>query len=119
MMPPIVSLTSAALDRAKYLLTKGGDETIIGLRVGVANKGCSGMSYRVEYASEAKKFEEIIEQDGVKIFIDPAAVMFLIGSTIDYQETALKSGFTFTNPNEASRCGCGESFAPKPIPSQI
>ncbi len=111
-MPPMITLTDAAADRVKYLMAKADrDETILGLRVGVNSKGCSGLSYYVEYASEQKHFEDVVEDKGVKIFIDPASVMFLIGSQMDYQESKLSSGFVFSNPNETARCGCGESFS--------
>ena len=104
-----LTLTQNAVSRVKSLMNRA-EEDVIGLRVGVSNKGCSGLSYVVDYARERKRFEEEITQDGVTILIDPAAVMFLIGSTIDYQEGKLQSGFVFENPNETGRCGCGESF---------
>ena len=104
-----LTLTQNAVLRVKSLMDRA-EEDVIGLRVGVSNKGCSGLSYVVDYARERKRFEEEITQDGVTILIDPAAVMFLIGSTIDYQEGKLQSGFVFENPNETGRCGCGESF---------
>ena len=104
-----LTLTQNAVLRVKSLMNRA-EEDVIGLRVGVSNKGCSGLSYVVDYARERKRFEEEITQDGVTILIDPAAVMFLIGSTIDYQESKLQSGFVFENPNETGRCGCGESF---------
>lgn len=107
---PLVSLTDRAADRVRRLVEKGGDG-VLGLRVGVSSKGCSGLSYVVEYATEKKQFEEEVDIDGAKIFIDPAATMFLVGAEIDYTEDKLKSGFTFTNPNETARCGCGESFS--------
>lgn len=107
---PIVSLTNAAIERVLHLMAQGGDD-VIGLRVGVSSKGCSGMSYVVEYAKDKKQFEEEVEVEGARVLIDPAATMFLIGSEIDYQESKLQSGFTFTNPNETARCGCGESFS--------
>ena len=114
-LPKAMTLTDAAADRVKALVIKGQDsgaeEQILGLRVGVKSRGCSGLSYFVEYAKERKKFEEMVEDKGVKIFIDPAATMFLLGSEMDYQETTLQSGFVFNNPNEKSRCGCGESFS--------
>ncbi len=106
---PIVTLTDAAVNRVSELVSRG-DSDVVGLRVGISPRGCSGMSYVVEYAKDARKYEEVIEQQGVRIFIDPAAVMFLIGSTMDYQEGQFASGFSFTNPNEKGRCGCGESF---------
>ncbi|MEQ8440412.1 MAG: iron-sulfur cluster assembly accessory protein [Alphaproteobacteria bacterium] len=107
---PIVTLTDAAADRVRALMAKG-DRDVIGLRIGVSSKGCSGMSYVVEYAKDKKQFEEEVDVDGAKVLIDPAATMFLIGAEIDYRESRFESGFTFTNPNETSRCGCGESFS--------
>jgi iron-sulfur cluster assembly protein len=104
-----MTLTDAAAERVKHLMAQA-DKPIVGLRVGVKAQGCSGMSYFVEYAEEKKKFEEVVEDKGVTLLIDPAATMFLIGSEMDYQEDKLQSGFTFTNPNEKGRCGCGESF---------
>jgi len=109
MPAPLMTLTDAAADRVKQLMAKA-TKPVAGLRVGVKAQGCSGMSYFVEYAEEKKKFEEVIEDKGVTLFIDPAATMFLIGSEMDYKEDKLQSGFTFTNPNEKGRCGCGESF---------
>ena len=107
---PIVTLTDAAAARVRALMGKGGDG-VLGLRIGVSSKGCSGLSYVVEYAREKKQFEEEVDIEGAKILIDPAATMFLIGAQIDYQEDRLQSGFTFSNPNETARCGCGESFS--------
>lgn len=109
MPAPIITLTDAAAERVHHLMSRA-DRNVKGLRVGISTRGCSGMSYVVEYAEEPKKFEEVIEDKGVRIFIDPAATMFLIGSEMDYQEDKFQSGFTFTNPNEKGRCGCGESF---------
>jgi len=107
--PPMVTLTDRAVARVKELIARS-DDPVLGLRIGVSARGCSGLSYSVEYANEAKKFEEIIDQDGVKVLIDPAAVMFLIGSVVDYEESTFTSGFTFNNPNAVGACGCGESF---------
>jgi iron-sulfur cluster assembly accessory protein len=109
MPAPLMTLTDAAAERVKHLMSKA-DKPIVGLRVGVKAQGCSGMSYFVEYAEEKKKFEEVVEDKGVTLLIDPAATMFLIGSEMDYKEDKLQSGFTFSNPNEKGRCGCGESF---------
>lgn len=107
---PIMTLTDAAASRVKALMEKS-EEPVLGLRVGVSTKGCSGYGYVVEYAKDERKFEEVVEDKGVKIFIDPMATMFLIGAEMDYQEGKLASGFTFSNPNETARCGCGESFS--------
>ncbi len=105
----MLSLTDKAADHVKALMAKG-EEGVIGLRVGVKTRGCSGMSYFVEYAKETRKFEEAIEDKGVTILIDPAATMFLIGSEMDWEEDPFHAGFVFRNPNEKGRCGCGESF---------
>lgn len=108
-MQPMLTLTDAAAERVKALIAKSQDP-VLGLRVAVDTKGCSGLTYRIEYAREQKTFEDVVEQKGVKLFIDPSAIMFLIGSEIDYAEDKLQSGFVFKNPNEKGRCGCGESF---------
>ncbi len=104
-----MTLTDAAATHVKKLMAQA-DKPLAGLRVGVKTQGCSGLSYYVEYAEEPKKFEEVVEDKGVTIFVDPAASMFLVGSTMDYAEDTFTSGFTFENPNEKGRCGCGESF---------
>jgi iron-sulfur cluster assembly protein len=109
MAAQVITLTDAAALRVKELIGKA-DKPVLGLRVGVDTKGCSGLSYVVEYAEEQKRFEDIVEDKGVKIFIDPAAVMFLLGSEMDYVEDKFHTGFVFNNPNEKGRCGCGESF---------
>ena len=109
MPAPIIQLTDAAAERVKYLLARRGKPSV-GVRVGIRTKGCSGLSYTFEYADEKGKFDEMVSDKGVTVLIDPKAVMFLIGSQMDYVEEKLKSGFTFTNPNEKARCGCGESF---------
>lgn len=108
--PSVITLTAAAAERVKALIAKS-DKPVEGLRVGLRTRGCSGMSYFVEYAEAKKKFEDVVEDKGVKVFIDPAAVMHLIGCEMDYVEDKLQSGFVFINPNEKSRCGCGESFS--------
>ena len=101
--------TEAATARARLLMS-AADSEIIGLRVGINSRGCSGLSYVVEYASDRRQFEEVIEYEGFSVFIDPAASMFLIGSEMDYQEGQFQTGFTFNNPNAKGTCGCGESF---------
>ena len=110
MANPIITLTDAAAERVRRLMAAAGEKPVLGLRVGVKARGCSGMSYFVEYAEEQKKFEDVVEDKGVRIFIDPTAVMFLLGSEMDYQEDKFQTGFVFRNPNEKARCGCGESF---------
>ena len=109
MAAPLITLTDAAAERVKNLIGKS-DKPVLGLRVGVNSRGCSGLSYVVEYAEEQKRFEDVVEDKGVKIFIDPTAVMFLLGSEMDYVEDKFHTGFVFNNPNEKGRCGCGESF---------
>jgi len=109
MPAPIITLTEAAATRVRALVDRA-EKPVLGLRVGIDTRGCSGMSYVVEYAEEQRAYEEVIEDKGVRIFIDPAATMFLIGSEMDYTEEKFSRGFTFSNPNEKGRCGCGESF---------
>ncbi len=107
--PAPITLTSSAVERVKALMQRS-DKKVLGLRVGVTNTGCSGHMYSVEYAEDERPMEDVVIQDDVKIFIDPVAIMFLVGSTMDYVEGKLQSGFVFENPNAKSRCGCGESF---------
>ncbi len=104
-----IILTDAAIERVKTLIGNA-DKPVLGLRVGVTTMGCNGHSYLVEYAEEKKLLEDEIQQDGVTIFVDPLAMMYLFGSTMDYVEDKLQSSFVFDNPNEIGRCGCGESF---------
>jgi len=104
-----ISITDAAAERVKALLAKRGKPSV-GIRIGVRSKGCSGMSYTVEYADERTPFDEIVEEKGVTILIDPKATMFVLGTEMDFVEDKMKSGFVFRNPNEKGRCGCGESF---------
>jgi iron-sulfur cluster assembly protein len=104
-----LTVTEAAAGRIQALLAKRGKPSV-GVRVGVRARGCSGLSYTIEYADEKGKFDEIVEDKGVTVLIDPKAVMFILGTEMDYVEENLQSGFTFRNPNEKGRCGCGESF---------
>lgn len=112
-LPPPVTLTDRAAARLKELMAKA-DKPVIGLRVGVKSRGCSGLSYTMEYAEERKKFEDAIEDKGVTVLIEPTATMFLIGTEMDYVEEAMGARFVFNNPNEVDRCGCGESFRVAP-----
>jgi iron-sulfur cluster assembly protein len=106
--PKVMTLTPAAAERVKAIMAKS-QKPLAGLRVGVKNGGCAGMEYTMEWAETPGKFDEVIEDQGVKIFIDAKAVMFLLGTTMDFEQTLLKSGFVFNNPNQTSACGCGES----------
>ena len=105
-----ITLTEAAITRVKTLMEKS-DKPVLGLRVGVTTMGCNGHCYVVEYAEDQRPLEEVITQDGVTIFIDPLAMMYIFGATMDYVEDKLQSSFVFDNPNETGRCGCGESFS--------
>jgi len=105
----ILTLTDAAARRVKELITSRG-KPAAGVRIGVRSKGCSGLSYTLEYAEERGAHDEVVEDKGVTVFIDPKATLFIIGTQMDYLEDKLQSGFVFTNPNEKGRCGCGESF---------
>ena len=107
--PQVMTVTPNAAERAKALIDGRGKPTA-GIRIGVRSKGCSGMSYTLEFADAQQPMDEIVETGGVKLLIDPKASLFLIGTEMDYVEEKLKSGFVFTNPNEKGRCGCGESF---------
>ena len=106
--PKVVTLTDAAAARVREIMAKA-ETPYAGLRVGVTNGGCAGQEYLLEYAEAANPLDEVIEDKGVTILIDPKAVLFLIGSEIDYEVTRLASKFVFRNPNETDACGCGES----------
>ncbi|KMO26996.1 Fe-S cluster assembly scaffold SufA [Methylobacterium aquaticum] len=109
----VMSLTEAAAERIKRIMADA-ERPIAGLRVGVKNGGCAGMSYTMEYAEERKAGEDVVEDKGVRVFIDPKAVLFLLGTEMDFQTTKLSSQFVFNNPNQTSACGCGESVAITP-----
>ena len=105
----VMTLTDAAADRVRHLMARREDPAV-GLRVGIRTGGCSGMAYRMEFAAERAPLDEVVEDKGVTVLIDGKALMFLIGTEMDYVEDKLQSGFVFNNPNEKGRCGCGESF---------
>ena len=109
MRKQIIKLSNNAANRIKQILSRAEDSTI-GVRVGVKSGGCAGMSYIMEYAKEIKPNEEIIEDKGVKVLIDPKAIIYLLGTEMDYKQETFSSQFVFKNPNETERCGCGESF---------
>ncbi|MFO1012525.1 MAG: iron-sulfur cluster assembly accessory protein [Caulobacteraceae bacterium] len=106
--PKVVTLTDAAAARVKEILAKA-DNDHMGLRVGVKNGGCAGQEYVLEYADAAAPLDEVVEDKGVTILIEPKAVLFLIGTEIDFEVTRMSSKFVFRNPNETDACGCGES----------
>ncbi len=107
--PQMMQVTDAAAQQVQALLDGRGKPSL-GVRIGVRTKGCSGMSYTLEFADEKEPFDEELTEKGVTILIDPKATMFIIGTEMDYVEDKLESGFVFSNPNEKGRCGCGESF---------
>jgi iron-sulfur cluster assembly protein len=109
MSKQVITLSDRAAERVKEIMAQT-KEPVIGLRVGVTTGGCAGMSYVMEYAKAPNPNDEIIEDKGVKVLIDPKAIMYLLGTEMDYKKEELSSTFVFKNPNETERCGCGESF---------
>ena len=109
MSKQVITLSERAANRVKEIMAQA-TEPIVGLRVGVTSGGCAGMSYVIEYAKKTNPNDEIIEDKGVKVLIDPKAIMYLLGTEMDYKKEELSSTFVFKNPNETERCGCGESF---------
>jgi iron-sulfur cluster assembly protein len=117
--PKVVSLTDAAAERVREIMAQprkdGAEKPYAGLRVGVKNGGCAGQEYVLEYAEAAAPLDEIVEDKGVTILVEPKAVLFLIGTVIDYDVNRLAAKFTFRNPNETDACGCGESVTIQPV----
>ena len=109
MTKQIITLSDNAAQRIKEIMSNTKDPSI-GVRIGVKSGGCAGMSYVMEYAKSSNSSDEVIEDKGVKVLIDPSAVMYLLGTEMDYKKEELSSTFIFKNPNETERCGCGESF---------
>ena len=109
----VVTLTDAAAARVREIMS-GADKPIVGLRVGVKNGGCAGMSYTMEMADAIAPHDEVVEDKGVRVLIDHKAILFLLGTQMDFQTSKLSSGFVFHNPNQTSACGCGESVAIEP-----
>ena len=106
--PKAITLTEAAATRVREIMANSPDEAV-GLRLGVDNGGCAGMSYTLDVATEQAPLDEVVEDRGIKIMIDPKAILFLLGTEMDYQVDKLSSGFVFNNPNQVDACGCGES----------
>ena len=109
-MSNIINISNSASERIREIIARGNQDAI-GLRIAVKSGGCAGYSYDMDYVSEINPTDELVEHEGVKVFVDQAAIMFLLGSTMDFKKDKFKSGFTFINPNETERCGCGESFS--------
>jgi len=109
----VISLTEAAAERIKYVMANAA-QTVVGVRVGVKNGGCAGMEYTMEYAERVEKADEVVEDKGVRVLIDPKAIVFLFGTEMDYKTDKLAAQFVFNNPNQTSTCGCGESVQLKP-----
>ncbi|MGO3927542.1 iron-sulfur cluster assembly accessory protein [Rhodopseudomonas pseudopalustris] len=114
--PQVMRLTEAAAQRVRELMARG-EGSIVGLRVGIKNGGCAGQSYTVDYASEILPSDEVVEDKGVKILVDPKAVLFLLGTEMDFKTDKMSASFVFNNPNQTSACGCGESV--QLTPAQI
>ena len=108
-MKQAITLSNSAATRIKEIMSKD-EKNSLGVRVGVKSGGCAGMSYIIEYAKEINPNDEVIEDKGVKVFIDAGAIMYLLGTEMDYKKEQFSSTFVFKNPNETERCGCGESF---------
>ena len=106
--PQVMTLTDAAAERVRQIIAKA-EKPVLGLRIGVKNGGCAGMEYTMEWAEDQKPFDEVIEDKGVKVLIDAKAMMFLLGTQMDYKTEKLSAQFVFNNPNQTSACGCGES----------
>lgn len=112
--PSVMRLTDAAANRVREIIART-DKPIAGLRVGVKNGGCAGMEYTMEFAEEAGRFDEVVEDKGVKILIDPKAILYLLGTEMDFRADKMSAQFVFNNPNQTSACGCGESVAITPV----
>lgn len=115
--PKAMTLTDAAAERVKAILARA-ETPERGLRIGLKNAGCAGMEYTMEWVDAPDKFDEVVEDKGVRLYIDAKAVLFLLGTEMDYEVTTLKSGFVFNNPNQTSACGCGESVELKPASAE-
>jgi iron-sulfur cluster assembly protein len=111
--PKVMTLTDAAAQRVREIMGRS-QRAVAGLRIGVKNGGCAGMEYTMDWAERQETLDEVVEDRGIKLFIDPKAVLFLLGTEMDYRVEPLKSGFVFNNPNQTSACGCGESVQLKP-----
>jgi iron-sulfur cluster assembly protein len=118
-MPKAITLTERAAEKVRAIMADSSGK-YIGLRVGVKNGGCAGMAYTMEYAEDAKPLDEVVEDKGVRILIEPKSILFLLGTEMDYEADKFSASFKFRNPNETDACGCGESVTIKPaaIPAE-
>lgn len=110
----VMTMTEAAADRVRQIVTKKAAEGAHGVRVGIKKGGCAGMEYTVDLVTEAQAKDDVIERDGARVYVAPEAALFLLGTEMDFEVTKLRSGFVFKNPNQTSACGCGESVELKP-----
>lgn len=109
MLKSPITISDSAVERVKVLLSQRGKPSV-GIRILIETKGCSGLKYKIEYADEINKFDAEVNHKDIKVLIDAKAMLFILGSNMDYVEEELSSGFVFTNPNEKGKCGCGDSF---------
>jgi iron-sulfur cluster assembly protein len=117
-LPKVMTVTQAAATRVQEII-ENSDKAIAGLKIGVKNGGCAGMEYTLDYAESITDGSDVIEDRGIKIVIDPKAILFLLGTEMDYEVSKLSSGFVFNNPNQTSACGCGESVAITPVTEEM
>lgn len=117
-LPKVMTVTQAAATRVQEII-ENSDKVIAGLKIGVKNGGCAGMEYTLDYAESITDGSDVIEDRGIKIVIDPKAILFLLGTEMDYEVSKLSSGFVFNNPNQTSACGCGESVAITPVTEEM
>ena len=111
--PKVLTLTDAAADRVRAIMARS-DKPVAGLRVGVKKGGCAGMEYTMEYAAEVRPLDEVVEEKGVRLLVEPSAILYLLGTEMDFKTDNLTSGFVFNNPNQSSACGCGTSVEIRP-----
>jgi len=112
--PKVMTLTPAAVERVRKLMAAKGP-SVLGLKIGIKKGGCAGMEYTLDWVDAASKFDEVVEQDGARVIVDPQAVLYLLGTEMDWQVDRLSAQFVFNNPNQASACGCGESVSLVPV----
>lgn len=112
--PKVMTITPAAAERVRSLMASKGP-AIAGLKIGVKKGGCAGMEYTMDWAEEVSQFDEVVEQDGARVIVDPQAVLFLLGTEMDWKVDVLSAQFVFNNPNQSSACGCGESVNLVPV----